>query len=777
MPPVPPPPNAPARDTELLRRFVNGGDEAAFELLVWRHSRLVFEVCRRVLRHRHDAEDATQATFLVLARKADTVRSTPAGWLARVAYRCAIRVASGRRESAVARPEQPAHAGRSPEWSDLSAALDAELNRLPDRYRLPVVLCCLHGLSYDEAAARLNWKPGTLSGRLSRAKALLRERLTARGITPTAAGFAAFLAALSESSASSPDLIRTITATAFGESPPARVAAAASRVCRMMTLKSVAVKMLFGLAGLVVVLSAVVLAAPDSRKPNAPVPTAPVKDDKKLIQGEWVFDAAEQQNGASHLSLLWPTVVTFEDGKVSIAHFQSERNNGETTFKIDQTKSPKQIDFALDERVRKMFAITGDTLPGVYKLDGDTLEICVAGEPGVPRPKEFKSGLEVKQARFVLKRKKPDVFPGRMPGFGVTVKDADGKPVEGAVIGFRASYRPKTEHADAGWHFNPLDAKRQPFRTDKDGKVVVPIRWQNKEVGDSLFVWHEERKLVAVDALSPARTMDDIAVTMKPAVKLSGTVTCPELTKAGYPIGPVNLSLEPTGQSAGRFSFNSFATDGRFEFFVPAGEYRLHTSGMYVVPQSVTVKTGAPAAVELKPTEFAKLLGKPAPEPKNVLGWWGAPVQWADLKGKVTVLTFWSWTDSATTATVRSLIPLHEKCKEKGLVVIGVHVGMTSEVIDTAKKLDDKLELIRFNWPPKAPKLTFPVMLTKNPYGFDSPRSRRPVGEVGEQYGLPAENGLGGTSVLIDKKGNVVGYFAHWSKDELAKLEKMLEEK
>jgi RNA polymerase sigma factor (sigma-70 family) len=719
MPPPVPPPNAPVRDAELLRRFVAAGDEAAFELLVWRHSRLVFEVCRRVLRNRHDAEDATQATFLVLARKADTVRGVPAGWLARVAYRCALRLASGRREPAVPAEQPPAHAGRSPEWSDLSAALDAELNRLPDRYRLPVVLCCLHGLSYDEAAAQLNWKPGTLSGRLSRAKALLRERLTARGITPTAVALVAFLDGLAEVNATALHaLARKLTATALagadGTPVPGPAESVAHGVTRMMTLKSFARMALAGTLGMALLAGVALAATPDRRRVNAPVKASPAVPDKTQIQGEWVFDSADQQNGASHLSLLWPTIVTFDDGKVSIAHFQTEKNNAETTFQIDPTKTPKHIDFSLDDKVRRMFAVAGNTVTGIYKLDGDTLEVCVAGEPNGPRPKEFKAGPDVKQARFTLKRKKPDVFPGKLPGFTVVVTDADGKPVDGATVGYSAG-----GGAKGGWRFAPLDVNRQPFRTDRAGRVVIPVRWQNKEVGTGVIAWHGERQLIAVEPLSPARVMEDVAVTLRPAATVSGTVTCPELTKAGFPLGRVTLSLQPTGQGSGSLNLSSSVADGRFEFTAPAGEYRLHAYGPYVVRTAVAVTTGKPVAVEPKPTEFARLLGKPAPEPKNVLGWRGGEVKWADLKGKPVLLTFWTWSDSASVGTVRELIPLYEKHKDNGLAVIGVHVSRTNEGIDTANKLDAKLNQIRFNLGGRGPALTFPVMLTKDPDGFD----------------------------------------------------------
>src|SRR5262245_49022226 len=155
------PPNGSKLDAELIQRFVSLNDGAAFARLVERHGRLVLGVCRRVLRHHHDAEDAFQATFLVLARKARHIRRPDAlaGWLYKVAYHLAVklRATSERRQQA---ERQPGIERRPPiddqiTWGDLRLVLDEELARLPEKYRVPLLLCCLVGRTRDEAAAQL----------------------------------------------------------------------------------------------------------------------------------------------------------------------------------------------------------------------------------------------------------------------------------------------------------------------------------------------------------------------------------------------------------------------------------------------------------------------------------------------------------------------------------------------------------------------------------------------------------------------------------------------
>jgi RNA polymerase sigma factor (sigma-70 family) len=173
-------------DRQLLERFLTEREEAAFEALLRRHGPMVLGVCRRVLDGLHDAEDAFQATFLVLVRKASSIaqRDTVGNWLYGVAYRTAqkARVAAAKRrmkEKQVARPEA------LPEevWQQVRPLLDLELNRLPDKYREPIVLCDLEGATRKEAAQRLGWPEGTLSGRLSRARQLLARRLARHGLT------------------------------------------------------------------------------------------------------------------------------------------------------------------------------------------------------------------------------------------------------------------------------------------------------------------------------------------------------------------------------------------------------------------------------------------------------------------------------------------------------------------------------------------------------------------------------------------------------------------
>jgi RNA polymerase sigma factor (sigma-70 family) len=183
-------------DRHLLERFLTAHEEAAFEALVHRHGPMVLGVCRRILAHHHDAEDAFQATFLVLVRKASSIiaRESVGNWLYGVAYRTAqkARAAAARRrvkEKQMSRPE----ALEEDVWRDLRPLLDQELNRLPDKYREPVVLCDLEGNTRKEAAQRLGWPEGTLSGRLSRARVLLAKRLARRGLTLSGGAVAAAL--------------------------------------------------------------------------------------------------------------------------------------------------------------------------------------------------------------------------------------------------------------------------------------------------------------------------------------------------------------------------------------------------------------------------------------------------------------------------------------------------------------------------------------------------------------------------------------------------------
>lgn len=185
-------------DEQLLEGFLDRQDEAAFEALVRRHGPMVLGVCRRVLGNSHDAEDAYQSTFLVLVRKAAAItpRARVGHWLYGVAHRTALKakaVAAKRhaRERPVAvLPDLVATPGNG--WHDFRSLLDQELSRLPEKYRLPIVLCGLEGRSHQEAARLLGWPPGTLSVRLARARTMLAGRLARQGVVVSSGLLTAF---------------------------------------------------------------------------------------------------------------------------------------------------------------------------------------------------------------------------------------------------------------------------------------------------------------------------------------------------------------------------------------------------------------------------------------------------------------------------------------------------------------------------------------------------------------------------------------------------------
>jgi RNA polymerase sigma factor (sigma-70 family) len=174
-------------DAELLHRFAANHDETAFAVLVQRHGALVLGVCRRLVANTQDAEDAFQATFMVLARKASGKhwQASVGGWLYAVAYRVASRIrANSRRLPLESRMSHRAPTDPLSEITgrELLQVLDDELNRLPEKYRTPLVLCYLQEATRDEAARRLGCPLGTLKSRLERGRELLRRRLGARGV-------------------------------------------------------------------------------------------------------------------------------------------------------------------------------------------------------------------------------------------------------------------------------------------------------------------------------------------------------------------------------------------------------------------------------------------------------------------------------------------------------------------------------------------------------------------------------------------------------------------
>jgi RNA polymerase sigma factor (sigma-70 family) len=194
-------------DGQLLERFTAGREEGAFAALLRRHGPMVLGVARRVLGQVQDAEDVLQATFLLLARKAASIRQgeSVSGWLHAVAFRLALKARGQKhmrqeRENRAAGRRQPGP-GFDVAWRELLAVLDEELDRLPAKYRAPLVLCYLEGKTQEEAQRHLGCPLGTVRSRLAQARKLLRDRLTRRGLTLSAGALATVLAATSSEAA------------------------------------------------------------------------------------------------------------------------------------------------------------------------------------------------------------------------------------------------------------------------------------------------------------------------------------------------------------------------------------------------------------------------------------------------------------------------------------------------------------------------------------------------------------------------------------------------
>jgi RNA polymerase sigma factor (sigma-70 family) len=303
-------PGAAPPDVQLLERFTSLSDQAAFAALVRRHGPMVLSVCRGVLHNEQDAEDAFQATFLVLARKAESIRQPEAvaGFLYEVAHRAAVKAqtAAARRRARERRAAPMTDPDPTLDMTvrDLQRVLHEELRRLPDKYQVPLVLCYLEGLSQADAAERLGWSKSTLRGRLDRGRERLRRRLASRGVALSALLCAA---ALTPSCAAAALVDSVVQGSAASLSP--RVLALAEGVIQaMFTSKAPAVTVVLLAVALVAGAGALALAArepPVDRPSPAAASAKPKPADEKAdaieVKGRVVDPAGKPVRGAKIL--------------------------------------------------------------------------------------------------------------------------------------------------------------------------------------------------------------------------------------------------------------------------------------------------------------------------------------------------------------------------------------------------------------------------------------------------------------------------------------------
>ncbi len=415
-----------APDSELLRRFAEGHDRTAFELVVRRHAELVWGVCRATLPHdRHAAEDAFQAVFLALARRAASVHDgSAAGWLFRVARNAAGR-ASARSSRRRTEPLPDLLVADAAPVDELASARERapvvieEVDRLVAALREPVVLCFFEGCTHAEAAARLGWPVGTVASRLARAKDLLRARLVRRGVALSAAGPAVLMA--SGANAAPVRLALAVVGGPVGQIPPGVLSLtqgvlSAMRFAQLKTAVAVAV-LAVGLAaaavaavprhGPLATADRVALARPAaSRVPQKEKPDPKELEAKefKALKGEWRVVKVESGEETADDDELANMRATFFGNDSRITGAQGGDDHCKMALAL--AKTPRQIDLTIQGGDENPNA--GKVKHGIYERTGDTLKLCIPETSFEPkdRPAEFKA--KEGQLLLVLERIKDE---------------------------------------------------------------------------------------------------------------------------------------------------------------------------------------------------------------------------------------------------------------------------------------------------------------------------------------------------------------------------------
>jgi RNA polymerase sigma factor (sigma-70 family) len=584
-------------DRQLIERFVTGRDspaaEAAFAALVARHGPMVLNVCRQLLGDRQHAEDAFQAVFLVLARRARSIRDPDllGPWLYGVALRTArkarvqlARTRKGEQDGAAQRPEAVSTdpADRSLIERERAEALHAEVDRLPESSRRPVVLCYFEGLSLAEAAARLRCPAGTVHSRLDRAKEKLRRGLLRRGIALSGPALAASLAPRSASAPIPPLLcdstaraaIAFATRRATGCALSAPAAALAQEVARTMLaqkLTAVALSLLLMATVGAVVVQASRPHAAGAGAGGAPAPPdrPPATDDaprpapgRMLIVGRIHDPNGKPVPGAVvgvFTRFRSPVVGTDDDTKPWLTLLGQGRSDGDGRFRLDAPRTAS-------DRVYQVSAVAA--APG-YGLGWAVLN------PDAETPAADVRLLPEQTFRIRL----VDVTGAPAKGVEVRVLRVGRRTSDGLFDGVGTSGRPP----------DGLLAWPRPLTTDDQGRLTLTglARGRGITIDLSIFDPRYARQNLEIDAAQPGD--QELSLALQPAKIIEGRVLAAD---TGQPIPNAVISIGAGGGPVRGFRPSRFRADdrGRFTANPHAGEsFRVNAHAPegqpYLVPQ------------------------------------------------------------------------------------------------------------------------------------------------------------------------------------------------
>jgi RNA polymerase sigma factor (sigma-70 family) len=419
-------------DAQLLERFLGHRDETAFELLLWRHGAKVLSLCRRVLRHEQEAEDAFQATFLVVVRKARSItqRQSLGSWLYKVAYRVALAAKStaDRRAAREVPLAEVAGADSAPEaaWRELAPVLDEGINHLPEKYRTPFVLCYFQGKTIEQTATQLGCPPGTVGTRLARARERLRKHLAARGLSVGAAALGVVLSDKAARATVPASLVAAVSRLSgpSGTAVPPRVAALTQGALKSMLLSKL--KMALAGAFLLVVLGSGIggvaypLQAADDppaagapRRAEPPRASDPMRDPAVRNMHDWVV---ANYDGGKKAGLLSSCTACHADPFTDphrdwLRKLGSESQPEKTTLKgwgatIDPGEDCK------------------------FTVGKDSLKITVPGDGGARKPANTPRVVRAVEGNFIIQVK---VTMDR-PAGDATLREAEQLPYHGAGL-------------------------------------------------------------------------------------------------------------------------------------------------------------------------------------------------------------------------------------------------------------------------------------------------------------------------------------------------------